>query len=164
MSVRRIYETTFIVNAALEDSDIEAVISKVTGYITNHGGDVQETERWGRRRLAYPINKKYNGYYVHLVFEASSDSIPVLERFLVLEDTVLRSLTLILPDKLREYRHDMGLEQGGYNKATFANAIRDDKAKPEAKPKKEEKPKKEKAEAKPAVEESKESDKSDTKD
>jgi len=40
MSLRRLYETTFIVNAALEDADIESVISKVTGYIENHGAEI----------------------------------------------------------------------------------------------------------------------------
>lgn len=112
MSLRRLYETTFIVNAALEDHDIEAVISKVSTYVSNHGGDIIETNKWGRRRLAYPINKKYNGYYVHLVYEASPSTLPILERFLVLEDTVLRHLTLLLPKRLREYRAQKALADG----------------------------------------------------
>jgi len=104
MSVRRTYETTYIVNAALDDSDIDAVIAKVIGYIENHGGTVEEIEKWGRRRLAYPINKKYNGFYVHMIFQANSNTIPILERYLVLEDTILRHLTIVLPEKLREFR------------------------------------------------------------
>ena len=112
MSTRRVYETTFIANAALEDQDIDAVITKVSNYIENHGGDIQETNKWGRRRLAYPINKKYNGFYVHIVFEALSNTIPILERFLVLEDTILRHLTLELPKKIREFRAQRALEHG----------------------------------------------------
>lgn len=112
MSLRRIYESTFIVNAALEDNDIDNVISKVTGYIENHGGQVVEINKWGRRRLAYPINKKYNGFYVHVVFDSKPNAIPILERFLVLEDTILRHLTLILPKKLRDFREKRALEQG----------------------------------------------------
>ncbi len=107
MSIRKIYETTFIVNAALEDPDVDLVITKVTNYITNLGADIIQINKWGRRRLAYPINKKYNGYYVHLIYEASPSSIPIFERFLVLEDTILRHLTLALPKKLREYRMKM---------------------------------------------------------
>jgi small subunit ribosomal protein S6 len=110
MSVRRVYETTFIVNAALEDNDVESVISKVTGYIENHGGKIQEIDKWGRRRLAYPINKKYNGYYVHIIFDANSNAIPILERFMVLEDTILRHLTLVLEDKLRQFRVKRALD------------------------------------------------------
>lgn len=104
MSIRKIYETTFIVNAALEDPDIEAIITKVTNYIQNLGADILQINKWGRRRLAYPINKKYNGYYVHVIYDASPSIIPLIERFLVLDDTILRHLTLALPKKLREYR------------------------------------------------------------
>ncbi|MCX6156259.1 MAG: 30S ribosomal protein S6 [Candidatus Kapabacteria bacterium] len=104
MSLRRTYETTVIVNAALEDADVDAVVAKITTYIENHGGEILEVEKWGRRRLAYPINKKFNGFYVHIIFEALTNTIPILERFLVLEDTILRHLTLILPQKLRDYR------------------------------------------------------------
>lgn len=112
MSLRRVYETTFIVNAALEDQDIDAVVSKVTNYIENHGGEVKEIDKWGRRRLAYPINKKYNGYYVHIIFETMPTTVPILERFMVLEDTILRHLTLLLPKKLRDHRAERALAEG----------------------------------------------------
>jgi len=112
MSVRRVYETTFIINAALEDSDVESVIQKVSSYIENHGGIIKEVNKWGRRRLAYAINKKYNGFYAHLVFEATSNTVPILERFLVLEDTILRHLTIVLPKKLADYRVKRALERG----------------------------------------------------
>lgn len=104
MSIHKIYETTFIINAALEDPDIESIITRVTNYIENLGADIIQVNKWGRRRLAYPINKKYNGYYVHIIYEASPSIIPIFERFMVLEDTILRHLTLALPKKLREYR------------------------------------------------------------
>ncbi len=119
MIARRTYETIFIVNAALEDQDIESVISKVCNYIENNGGTVEETNRWGRRRLAYPINKKYNGFYIHIIFNANSSTVPVLERFLVLEDTILRHLTVKLPKKLREYRQRRALELGRPYESTF---------------------------------------------
>lgn len=115
MSLRRIYETTIIVNAALEDADIESVVSKITSYIENHGAEIFEINKWGRRRLAYPINKKFNGYYVHIVFNAEPKAIPIFERFLVLEDTVLRHLTLVLPTKLRDFRAKRALQAGTTN-------------------------------------------------
>lgn len=104
MSLRRIYETTVIINAALEDNDIEAIVTKITTYMVNLGAEILEINKWGRRRLAYPINKKFNGFYVHIVYEASPSTIPIFERYLVLEDTVLRHLTVILPKKLRDFR------------------------------------------------------------
>jgi len=109
MSLRRIYESTIILNAALEDSDVDAVIGKITSYIENHGGEIVEVNKWGRKRLAYPINKKYNGMYVHLVFKTLPSTVPIFERFLVLEDTVLRHLTLLLPEKLQEFRRQRAL-------------------------------------------------------
>jgi len=112
MSLRRVYETTVIINAALEDADIDAVVSKITNYIESHGGEISQINKWGRRRLAYPINKKYNGYYVHLVFNSVPSVLPVLERFLVLEDTVLRHLTLVLPERLRKLRLEKALAEG----------------------------------------------------
>ncbi len=112
MSTRRVYEITLIVNAALEDSDIGAVISKVTGYVENNGGSVKEINKWGRRRLAYPINKKFNGFYIHVIFKASPELIPLMERFLVLEDTILRHLTLELSEKLIELRQQKALAGG----------------------------------------------------
>jgi len=112
MSLRRVYETTFIVNAALEDPDIDAVIGKVSSYIETHGREIKQTDRWGRRRLAYPINKKFNGFYVHMIFEATPSTVPILERFMVLEDTVLRHLTLVLPQKLIDFREKRRIERG----------------------------------------------------
>ncbi len=123
MSQRRVYETTIIVNAALEDNDINAVVSKVTGYIDNHGGNIEEINKWGRRRLAYPINKKYNGFYVHIIFETMPNTVPILERFLELEDTILRHLTLQLSDKLREFRRKRDLEG---NKPVYTEDIEEE--------------------------------------
>ena len=112
MSIRRLYESTFIINAALEDPDIEAVIRRVTEYIENHGGTFVEMNKWGRRRLAYPIKKKYNGYYVYMAFESASEVLPLVERFFILEENVLRHLTLELSEKLREHRKERALISG----------------------------------------------------
>lgn len=125
--MRRVYETTLIINAALEDSDIDAVISKVTGYIENHGGEIQELDKWGRKRLAYPINKKYNGYYVHVIFDTLPDTVPVLERFLTLEDTILRHLTLVLPQKLRDWRAQRAMEKGKIDESASEESKNDEK-------------------------------------
>jgi small subunit ribosomal protein S6 len=104
MSIRRLYESTYIINAALEDAEADAVVKRVTDYIEEHGGTMVEVNKWGRRRLAYPIKKKYNGFYVYTAFEAPANVIPLLERFMILEDNVLRHLTMQLDPKLREFR------------------------------------------------------------
>lgn len=127
MSLRRVYETTIIINAALEDVDIDTVISKFITFLENHGGVIEETNKWGRRRLAYNINKKYNGYYVHLIFNVPPSVVPLLERFLVLEDTILRHLTLQLPSELREYRKQKSLAQGKSGETIISSVSEIDK-------------------------------------
>lgn len=104
MTIRRLYESTYVINAALEDAEIEAVIKRVNDFITEHGGKIVEENKWGRRRLAYPIKKKYNGFYVYMVAELPVDVLKTLERFFVLEDGILRDLTIQLDPKLREFR------------------------------------------------------------
>lgn len=104
MNVVRQYESTYILNAALEDTEIEEIINRITQYVTEHGGKTIELNKMGRRRLAYPINKKFNGYYVYYCFESPADLIPQLERIFTLDDNFLRHLTLQLNYKLREFR------------------------------------------------------------
>ncbi|NQW30657.1 MAG: 30S ribosomal protein S6 [Ignavibacteria bacterium] len=104
MTIRRAYESTYVINAALEDAEIEAVSKRVNDFITENGGQIVEENKWGRRRLAYPIKKKYNGFYVYMVVELPVDTLTALERFYVLEDGILRDLTIVLDPKLREFR------------------------------------------------------------
>ena len=150
MSIRRIYESTIIINAALEDNDIEAVVTRICNYIENHGGTVNEVSKWGRKRLAYPINKKYNGYYVHIVFEALPANIPIFERFLILEDTVIRHLTLVLSERLRNYRREKALAEGKTGENTTITS--DEPEKKEEKAEKTEKSEKEVATAEQTAE------------
>lgn len=112
MNPKKLYETTFIVNAAFEDQEIDNVVSKVTSYLENHGGEIVEVNKWGRRRLAYPINKKFNGYYVHLVYSSLPSNIPHFERLLVLDDAILRHLILDLPQALINLRKERALAEG----------------------------------------------------
>ena len=91
-----IYETTFIVNASLDDAQIESVIARVQEMITKNGGAITALNKWGRKRLSYPIHKKTNGYYVNIEFESPGNVISQLERSYQLDDLVLRHLTIRL--------------------------------------------------------------------
>ncbi len=95
----KIYETVFIVNATLEDPQIEAVIEKTKDVILKHGGEIRAIERWGRRRLAYVIQKKNNGYYVLIEFKAPGELIAKLERHFQLEEQMMRHLVVLLDKK-----------------------------------------------------------------
>ncbi|MDH3252296.1 MAG: 30S ribosomal protein S6, partial [Ignavibacteria bacterium] len=65
-----LYEATFIVNASLDDAQVDNVIGRVQDVITKNGGTIALLNKWGRKRLSYPINKKTNGFYVNLEFDA----------------------------------------------------------------------------------------------
>lgn len=97
--MKRLYETTFVLDPQLKANDIEDTVRKITTFITNHGGEIVKLEEWGKRRLAYEINKKQYGYYVHIRFEAPGQLIHLLEREYKLSEAVLRYLTIKV-DKL----------------------------------------------------------------
>jgi len=95
----RTYETTFIVNASLDDAQVEAVIARVQETITKNGGTIKAVNKWGRKRLAYSINKRTNGFYVNVEFEAPGTVLAHLERAYQLDEMVLRNLTIVLDRK-----------------------------------------------------------------
>ena len=94
--MKRYYECTFIVNPGMDDAQIENTVKQAEDSIVKNGGSLINTEHIGRRRLAYPIMKKHNGYYVSLEFEAEGHIIDKVERFLTLDENVMRYLTVRL--------------------------------------------------------------------
>jgi small subunit ribosomal protein S6 len=96
---KRLYETTFIVNASLDDTQIDGVVTRVQDFITRNGGTVTAVNKWGRKRLAYSINKKTNGFYVNLEMEAPGTLLAALDRAYQLDEMILRYLTIILDRK-----------------------------------------------------------------
>ncbi len=96
---KKTYETTFIINATLEDPQVEAAIEKVKELITKNDGEIIAVEKWGRKRLAYSIKKKNNGYYTLIEFRAPGDLVAKLERYYQLDEQTLRYLTVQLDKK-----------------------------------------------------------------
>jgi small subunit ribosomal protein S6 len=93
------YETTFIVNATLEDTQVDVIIEKVKELIAKNGGQILAAEKWGRKRLTYTIRKKNNGFYMFFEFKAPGDAIAKLERHYQLDEQILRYLTVKLDKK-----------------------------------------------------------------
>ena len=99
MEKARLYETTFIVNASLDDTQVDSVIGRVQDVIVKNGGTANALNKWGRKRLAYSINKKTNGFYVNIEFTAPAPLLASLERAFQLDEMILRFLTIQLDQK-----------------------------------------------------------------
>jgi small subunit ribosomal protein S6 len=87
----------YIIAAALDDEAKDAVVETVEGIIAD-GGEVLNTERIGLKKLAYPIRKKNEGYYVLVEFNAPTDLPKELDRRLRISDNVVRPLIINLDD------------------------------------------------------------------
>lgn len=104
MDKQRMYESTVIINASLDDAQVEAVIARISDTIAKNGGTITALNKWGRKRLSYPINKKTNGFYVNIEFTAPPTLVAALERSYQLDEMVLRYLTIALERKAIEAR------------------------------------------------------------
>ncbi len=98
-----VYESAVIINAALDDDQIEQIISRIRESIVNNGGEIREVEKWGRKRLAYVVKKSKIGYYVFFRFNSPSNIISKLERSYSLDEQILRYLTIKLDSDAVEY-------------------------------------------------------------
>jgi small subunit ribosomal protein S6 len=97
------YESAVMINAALDDDQIEVEVSRLQENIINFGGEIIEVEKVGRKRLAYIVNKSKIGYYAIFRFNAPSNVVAKLERSYSLNDNVLRFLTILLDQDALEY-------------------------------------------------------------
>ena len=94
------YEMIYIIDTGLEDSARKELIEKVSALIVNNGGEIEKVdETWGKRRLAYAIDYKTEGWYVLVNFKAPADLPRELERNLQINENVLRYLVVKLEEK-----------------------------------------------------------------
>jgi small subunit ribosomal protein S6 len=94
----RPYEVMVILDAGLEDQAIQAQVTRSTDLLTARDARVNRVERWGRRRLAYAINHKTEGYYLLLDVSAEPAAVDDLDRALRLTDEVVRHKIVRIPD------------------------------------------------------------------
>jgi small subunit ribosomal protein S6 len=85
-----------VLNAALEDDQIESILKRIEEIITSNGGEILDIDKWGRKRLAYPIQKAKSGYYAIFRFKAPTELIKELERNYRLDENIIRFLTILL--------------------------------------------------------------------
>jgi small subunit ribosomal protein S6 len=86
----RSYEALVIVDAKLEEADIQKAVDRFTGVITDAGGEVSAVDRWGVRRFAFEINHQHEGYYFLANFTAPEETVAQLERTIQIADEFIR--------------------------------------------------------------------------
>ena len=87
------YESIIIINSSLEEAQIKETVTKVTNLISEHG-KLESTEEWGKKRLAYPIQKQSEGYYVLINFSSNPEFIDELERVYNITDEVIKHIVV----------------------------------------------------------------------
>ena len=86
------YELVYIVSPSVTEEDLPTVLDKVSDILKKSGGNITETNKWGRRKLAYPIKKFNEGNYILTKFESETTSVKNIESGLKLSDEILRYL------------------------------------------------------------------------
>ena len=87
------YETIFVIDASLAEDEINALTEKFKSLIEANG-TIDSVDVWGKRRLAYPIDYKTEGYYVLVNFESQAEFIAELERVYNITDGILRTIVV----------------------------------------------------------------------
>lgn len=87
------YEAVFIATPVLSDVQIQELLGKFQGIITENGGQIENSESWGIKKLAYPIQKKTTGFYFFIEFTGEGTIIDPLELQFRRDERVIRFLT-----------------------------------------------------------------------
>ena len=102
----RRYELMLVIRPDVADDRSQAVVDRTTRQIVAAGGQIVKVAPWGRRRLAYPIDRHREGSYQIILFEAPSDAIRELEHSLLITEEVLRHLVTRVERPLKAGRAD----------------------------------------------------------
>jgi small subunit ribosomal protein S6 len=95
----RQYEVMVILDAGLEEDAIRSTVDRATQVIASRGGTIDKVERWGKRRFAYEVHHRSEGYYVLIETTAEPAAVAEVDRMLKLADEVIRHKVIRLPEK-----------------------------------------------------------------
>ena len=93
------YELAVVLNAKIEDEERANVLEKVKGYVTRFGGTISDVDEWGKKKLAYDIQKMPEGYFYFIHFEAETTAPAEIENRIRIMDNVLRFLIVNQDEK-----------------------------------------------------------------
>ncbi len=97
------YETVFILTPVLSDVQMKEAVEKFSKVLTDNGATIVNTEEWGLRKLAYPIQKKSTGFYSLIEFDGPAEIVKKLETAFRRDERVIRFLTFRLDKYAHEY-------------------------------------------------------------
>ena len=93
IKMKKAYEIMYIVKP-IEEEAFEAIVAKFENLVAANGGNVEKTDRWGKRRLAYEIQDLQEGLYVLMTFEAEAATVKELDRVMKITDEVMRHMII----------------------------------------------------------------------
>jgi small subunit ribosomal protein S6 len=95
----RPYEAMVILDASLEESAVQAVVNRTSELLSASGGEVARADKWGKRRLAYEIDHRTEGYYLLLELTLDPDAVAEIDRSLRLTEGVVRHKIVRMPER-----------------------------------------------------------------
>jgi small subunit ribosomal protein S6 len=97
----RIYENLFIVKPDATEEEIDGLVDQMSKSVTTHGGSIDKVEKWGKRKLAYRVEKQREGYYILIQFTAEASTVHEFERRLRVQDSVMKFITVRIDETLK---------------------------------------------------------------
>ncbi len=89
------YEVVYIIRPNVDEEAVDRTVNAVEEFINNQGGTVETTDKKGRRRLAYEVDKMRDGYFVLTILHTKPEAIAPLKRMMTLSEDIIRSLIVI---------------------------------------------------------------------
>jgi small subunit ribosomal protein S6 len=122
----RRYETIFILRPSANEDEINTIIENSSAIITQDSGQVIHLDKWGMRKLAYPIKKDYQGFYVFLDYSGSPEAVAEMERKFRIDDAVLRYMTVKTADTITDEEIVIAIEQAANKQVSHEESATDE--------------------------------------
>jgi len=120
----RIYEELFIVKPDAPDEEVDQFIEQMKSVVSGSGGSVDKVDKWGKRRLAYRVDKYREGAYVLFQFSAAPETVKEFERRLRVSDLVIKFLTVRIDQTLKRLeKRKRDRDKRAHRKATTAPPV-----------------------------------------
>jgi len=90
------YEQLVLLLPTLSEDEVQDAVKKISSFIVENGGEILKVDNWGKRKLAYKLNRQTMGYYVLFVFKAPSSVIKKIEEFYKVYDPIFKFMVIKL--------------------------------------------------------------------